>query len=130
MKKSNLQFSDPKIKKINFIVNDEDMISSEMPISIEVESELNPYANEAVVNLTLIVGKLDTENKYPTTAIYFNGIITANFSWNEEVRNPEKMLKISGGTVLLSYARPILANLTMQAGIKPLNLPFINFTAE
>ncbi|MBU5477644.1 protein-export chaperone SecB [Eubacterium sp. MSJ-13] len=38
------------------------------------------------------------------------------------------MLKINGGAVLLSYLRPIVSSLTMQAGIKPLHLPLIDFT--
>ena len=35
--------------------------------------------------------------------------------------DPEKMLRVNGGAVLLSYFRPIIAALTMQAGIRPLN---------
>lgn len=47
---------------------------------------------------------------------------------SENIKNPEKMLKVNGGAVLLSYFRPIIATLTMQAGVRPLNLPFVNFT--
>lgn len=128
MKKSNFQFSDPKIKKITFMVNDDEVLSNEMPISIEVESEMLPFENEAIVGLTLSVGEYNEEKKTPNTSIYFNGIICAKFRWEDNVRDPESMLKINGGSVLLSYIRPVLANLTMQAGIRPLNLPFVNFT--
>lgn len=47
---------------------------------------------------------------------------------SENIKNPEKMLKVNGGAVLLSYFRPIIVTLTMQAGVRPLNLPFVNFT--
>lgn len=127
MEKSNLQFTDPHITKIDFRLNDYETITEAMPISIEVESEINQDYKEAIVRLNLIVGKVDDENDV-VTSFYFNGVICADFHWKEDVKNPEKMLKINGGTVLLSYIRPILASLTMQAGIKPLNLPFINFT--
>lgn len=128
MKQSNLQFSNPHIEKIDFKVNTNNPISNEMPISIEIEVAKNPKENKAVVKLILCVGKQIDENA--VTAIYFKGDILAEFTWEENISNPEKMLRISGGTVLLSYIRPILSNLTMQAGIKPLYLPFVNFTEE
>ena len=46
----------------------------------------------------------------------------------KEIKNIENMLKVNGGAVLLSYLRPILSSLTMQAGIKPLHIPLIDFT--
>lgn len=127
MEQSNLQFSDPRIEKIDFRICQEEIISDDLPISIEVETASNPLCKEAIVTLILLVGELNKNNEV-ITPFYFNGVIVANFKWNEEIKDPDNMLKISGGTVLLSYIRPILANLTMQAGLKPLNLPFVNFT--
>ena len=128
MKQSDLQFSDPRIEKIDFRICQEETIEDNLPISIEVETASNPCVKEAIVALTLIVGELNKDNEV-STPFYFNGVIVADFKWNDEIKDPDSMLKISGGTVLLSYIRPILANLTMQAGLKPLNLPFINFTS-
>ena len=127
MERSNLQFKNPQINKIDFRVNDYEPDTNNMPISIEVECKVSKEEKEAVVSLDLCVGELTKTNGI-ATSFYFDGIISADFSWDDEIKNPEKMLKVSGGTVLLSYIRPILANLTMQAGMKPLNLPFINFT--
>lgn len=127
MERSNLQFKNPQINKIDFRVNDYEPDTNNMPISIEVECKVSKEEKEAVVSLDLCVGELTKANGI-ATSFYFNGVISADFSWNDEIKSPEKMLKVSGGTVLLSYIRPILANLTMQAGMKPLNLPFINFT--
>lgn len=127
MKQSNLQFSDPRIEKIDFRVCQKESVFDNLPISIEVETASNPLCKEAIVTLNLLVGELNTNNQL-ITPFYFNGIIVADFRWNEEIQNPDNMLKVSGGTVLLSYIRPILANMTMQAGLKPLNLPFVNFT--
>ena len=127
MERSSLQFKNPQINKIDFRVNDYEPDTNNMPISIEVECKVSKEEKEAVVRLDLCVGELTKTNGI-ATSFYFDGIISADFSWDDEIKNPEKMLKVSGGTVLLSYIRPILANLTMQAGMKPLNLPFINFT--
>lgn len=127
MERSNLQFTNPHINKVDFRVNDYEPDTDNMPISIEVKCEIGQIEREAIVTLDLYVGKINENNKI-TTSFYFHGKISADFSWNNEIKNPEKMLKVSGGTVLLSYIRPLLANLTVQAGMKPLNLPFINFT--
>lgn len=128
MKQSDLQFSNPRIEKIDFRVNNNIGNSDNIPICIEVETNAATDCQEAIVKLNLIVGEINEESGEVVTSIYFNGIILADFSWNDNIENAENMLKISGGTVLLSYIRPILANLTLQAGMKALNLPFINFT--
>ena len=125
MKKSNLQFKDPHIEQIDFRISSEQNPDDDMPINIEIKPQIN--GNEANVKMILKVGNIDQDNKV-TTHFYFCGIISSDFIWNENIKDPESMLKISGGTVLLSYLRPILANLTMQAGLRPLNFPFINFT--
>lgn len=128
MEQSKFQFSNPHITKIDFRVNEKKIDSNDMPISIDVKSEVNKENKEAVTALTLVVGEVNEENEELVTSIYFNGTIAAEFKWAEEIKNPESMLKVSGGTVLLSYIRPILATLTMQAGLKPLNIPFVDFT--
>lgn len=127
MKQSNFQFTDPHIETIDFRISNVKTISNDMPINIEVKCETNSEDKEAIVRLNLVVGKINEDNEV-VTPFYFNGTIAADFKWDDEVKNPDNMLKVNGGTVLLSYIRPILANLTMQAGLKPLNLPFVNFT--
>ena len=127
MEQSNFQFTDPHIERIDFRISNVKTTSHDMPISIEVKSKTNLEDKEATVKLNLIVGEINEDND-AITSIYFNGIIAADFKWDNEVKNPDKMLEVNGGTVLLSYIRPILATLTMQAGLKPLNLPFVNFT--
>lgn len=127
MKQSDFQFTDPHIEKIDFRINNEKTISDDLPISIEIESKTHLEYKEATVKLNLVVGKINQNNEV-ITSLYFKGIIAADFRWNNEMKSLDKMLEVNGGTVLLSYIRPILATLTMQAGLKPLNLPFVNFT--
>lgn len=127
MKKSNFQFSDPHIEKIDFRVNKHTIKQDNLPINIKVDTEIEHKKYEAVAKLTIIVGDIDDEDSL-LNSIYFNGVISANFKWDMSIKDPEKMLEVNGGAVLLSYFRPILATLTMQAGIKPLNLPFVNFS--
>ena len=57
-------------------------------------------------------------------------IIGAKFKLDDEIEgtNFDNLLNINAPTLLLSYARPIISTVTAQAGMKPLNLPFFNFT--
>lgn len=130
MEQSKFQFSNPHIESIDFRVNKSKTSSNNMPIHIEVESDVDDDAKKSLTKLNLVVGEIDSETNELKTSVYFNGVIAAEFVWTEEINNPDGMLKVSGGAVLLSYIRPVLANLTMQAGMKPLNIPFINFAKE
>ncbi len=127
MQKSSFQFSNPHIERIDFRINEATLNSNGLPINMEVKSEIDSESNESVTKLNIIVGELD-DNDLLLNAMYFNGVISANFKWDENIKDPEKMLRVNGGAVLLSYFRPIIATLTMQAGVRPLNLPFVNFT--
>lgn len=129
MQKSSFQFSNPRIEKIDFRINETIINSDNLPINMEVKSEMDPENKESITKLNIIIGELDkNDNNLLLNSIYFNGVISASFKWDEKTKDPEKMLRVNGGAVLLSYFRPILATLTMQAGIKPLNLPFVDFT--
>lgn len=126
MEKSLFQFSNPHIESIFFKINDAGKNMNDIPIEINIQSYIHKEESSAVVKLTLTIGEI-AEDDNILSALYFKGCIVSEFEWEEEISDLEKTLKINGGTVLLSYIRPILATLTMQAGIQPLHLPFINF---
>lgn len=128
MKKSMFQFKNPRIEKISFEVNNNIPCEDNIPLDINVQTFLSDEENIALVKLFLTVGELDDNSKKIKNSIYFSGCIVSEFKWEEEVKNIENMLKVNGGAVLLSYLRPILSSLTMQAGIKPLHIPLIDFT--
>lgn len=72
-------------------------------------------------NLKLILG----DDKSP---FLIEGIMSAEFSWKDEIPKDmvEKLLKNNTNILLISYFRPVIANLTVQAGFPPFHLPFIN----
>lgn len=126
MEKSLFQFSNPHLESIYLEVNDASKDVDDIPIEIGMESFVHKEEPTAVVKLRIKIGELADDDTV-LSALYFDGCIVSEFSWEEEIPDIENKLRINGGTVLLSYIRPILANLTMQAGIRPLHLPFINF---
>ena len=128
MKKSMFQFKNPNIEKISFEINNNIPFEDDIPLGINVQTCLSDEENMALVKLTLTVGKIDEDSKQLKNSIYFNGCIVSEFKWDRKIENVENMLKVNGGAVLLSYLRPVVSSLTMQAGIKPLHIPLIDFT--
>lgn len=128
MKKSIFQFKNPHIEKVSFEINNDIPYEDDIPLNINVQTFLSNEENIALVKLILTVGELDVKSKKLKNSIYFNGCIVSEFKWEKEIKNIENMLKVNGGAVLLSYLRPVLSSLTMQAGIKPLHIPLIDFT--
>lgn len=57
-------------------------------------------------------------------------IVGAHFKLEKEIEATDfdNLLQINAPAMLLSYARPIVSLITVQAGMKPLNFPFLNFT--
>ena len=128
MKKSMFQFKNPHIEKISFEINNNIPFEDDIPLGINVQTCLSDEENMALVKLTLTVWKIDEDSKQLKNSIYFNGCIVSEFKWDRKIENVENMLKVNGGAVLLSYLRPVVSSLTMQAGIKPLHIPLIDFT--
>lgn len=131
-KKSSFRFSNPKLVKFNYQILDEnsekfdsfDQVETNTQIKRKV-TEADDNAREATVYLTVKMGQ-DVDKKYP-----FNFDITmkADFTWddsyNEEI--VDNMLKINAPSLLFSYIRPIIAEMTGY-GFKTLHLPFIDFS--
>ncbi len=122
MKKSSFQFSNPHIEEISFTKNKNFEPSKNMDTHISTEvnrSENN--SNTADVTLCIDLGS----NKQP---FCLNLKMTAKFTWDETIEDVENYLKVNASALLMSYARPIIAFLTAQAGYPALHMPFVNFT--
>lgn len=129
MKKSGFKFTNPKLIKLDFVTNDnyeQKHDTAKKDISISMNNHISKIdENEAAVELEIIIG--EKSNMLP---FFMCLIIGAKFKLDDEMEgtNFDNLLNINAPTLLLSYARPIVSSVTTQAGIKPLNLPFFNFT--
>lgn len=56
-------------------------------------------------------------------------VITSTFYWGADVPEDKfpALLNENASTLLLSYIRPIVTELTSQSNYRPLRIPFINF---
>ena len=128
MNKSKFQFSNPVLSKVSFNVynhfNPEEFDGIVMDSNTEVQIIDDQHAN---VRLTVNVGK-----GIPNQPFDISIEMSADFSWGSTIQEDtvHKMLRINGSAVLLSYIRPIIANLTNSSQYPSLNIPFIDFTDE
>lgn len=123
IKKSGFQFSNPQIEKILFQINEdfEEAKYDGMPILYGVKIK-EKNESDAIVELKINIGKDDE-----STPFFVELILVSKFRWTDDVEAPaESLLKLNATTLLMSYARPIIAHLTADAGFKPFNLPFVD----
>lgn len=126
MNNSKFQFSNPELEKIEFLVNqnfDEkkyDGIMMQSNIEVQMLER-----NVAYVKLTLDIG--NSTDSQPFNICVRMG---ANFTWEEsvDIEKAKQLLNINAPTVLLSYIRPIISNMTNSSKYPALNIPFIDFT--
>lgn len=65
------------------------------------------------------------------TPFYMRVTMSAVFEWLEDeipVNQIDALLEVNAASLLMSYIRPIVANVTEQAEIQTQHIPFIDFT--
>lgn len=126
-KLSGFQFTSPYISHFEFNLNENYQSDSEevsLPITYNVNKK-SAGALQQYVELTMNIGN---ENS-PFT---FKAVIGANFRWNPGLDNEtvKNLLDKNAVSLLIGYLRPIISQFTVQAGVAPLNLPFIDLSKD
>ena len=127
IKTSNFQFSNPKVTKMIFEVNENFDSNGYMGISMAYEiTSKNINCNSATIELLMKIGSKGTE-----TPFYIELIICSDFMWTEDAEPiAEKLLKRNALSLLISYARPLVAHITADAGYRPFNIPFVDLRED
>lgn len=125
----------PELTEFSFIKNTEFSFEGdlEMDISANVDTFIkgDPNCNDGRVDLKIKVFDSLPFDKAP---FVIKATITGYFSWDDEIssdrKNLEALLNINGASLLYSYLRPIISNITMNASLPPLILPLMNFVKQ
>lgn len=131
VKESNFKIKTPKIKKIEYEIN-ESYEKSSNPINLNIRTETKIYKsnleNKAVVSLELQIFDKSTFEK-AGAPFYINIIMFGEFGWDESVEGNmlNSLLETNAPAVLLSYMRPYISSLTSGSGHQPLIIPLLNF---
>lgn len=125
---SNFQFSEINLKEVKFFTNDEfeKETNRELEETISFETRVCHADNKernALVELVIAIGG----GKSPYN---IEMIMRGIFEWNNKMSDElaEQLLKTNAPALLLSYARPIMTNLTMNGRFNTVNIPYIDFT--
>lgn len=131
MVKSDFKFSNPRLIKLDFAINDKcediERLSIEN-LNISLNCHVNKKNEEsAAVALEIKIGEKSEEAPF-----LLHLVIGAGFKLERQIQGTDidNLLQINAPTLLLSYARPMISSITAQAGMKPLNIPFFNFTKQ
>ena len=131
--KSEFQFSNPELTNIEFISNSDFLdvndgeVQMKIDLSVKVE-KMQGMENEAKVSLRVCLG--EQSDKYP---FYLEAVECGFFRWETGKYKDdvvEKLLNQNAPSLLLSYLRPIIFQITAASSFEAYNLPFINFTSR
>ena len=99
-----------------------------MPIEVKPAIQYNKADTKAVVELQLKIG-----GKAKEAPFMISVVMGAMFRWEEGDFSEEaidKLLHRNAVSLLLSYARPIIATVTSQSRFPTYDLPYIDLTRE
>lgn len=130
-KVSGFQFKNPRLTKLVFETNTEFVSQNqELEVGFSMENTVKRRDEEAIVSFTLSVFK-DQKQVAP---FFIEATIEALFVWSADDFSDDKMvqdlLSINAPSLLLSYLRPHISQVTAAAGFPPLNVPFFDFTKK
>lgn len=126
MKESSFQFLNPYLEEVYFAGNaDYNAGNDEMDIHNSFSIFISRNEHESRANVALML-ESNFDNKNAPFQLRIK--VASDFKWEDlDEKTVEDMLKVNAPALLLSYMRPIVANITNSSQFPAYNLPFINF---
>lgn len=128
MKPSSFQFSNPVLVNMTFEANHNFKKNNEVeiPANVNVSVHENKNATEAIVELTIEIGRKDDSSPY-----FLSATEGAKFKWDEGAKaKKDSLLQQNAPALLLSYLRSIIASVTSASPFETFNIPFMDFTKK
>ena len=118
-----IYFTAPCIEQINFkkTINFEG-IKNDIALNVDVQNTepVQIGTNEYYYGLKITISGDDAP-------FLLSLQLYANFSLDDEdSANAKKLLKKKGTEILYSYARPLITDIVVKAGLPPLTIPYMN----
>ena len=128
---SAFQFKNPALTHLEFEVNEgfDNQKNEEVQIRINMSVQVSKSSNsnEALVGLKFEIGEMSEDCPF-----YIKAVEEAYFKW-ENILEEEKvnqLLNQNAPSLLLSYLRPIVVQITSASPYDAYNIPFINFASN
>ena len=129
MNKSSFQFTNPILTDLEMHLNDGfdggRTKTVEIGTKLSFENNKDDSKNRATVSLQVEVGELNDDLPF-----YIKLNEQAEFIWDDGISEEmlDRLLRQNAPSLLLSYVRPIIAQITNDSKYGAYNLPFFNFT--
>jgi len=123
---SAFQFTNPALTYIEFNINPNfNTKYTEVQIKHSISVNITKNNDQARVSLICEIGE-----KNESCPFWIKAEEQADFKWNIELNSElvDKLLNQNAPSLLLSYLRPVIAQVTMSSPFGAYNIPFINFT--
>lgn len=125
MKKSKFQFSNPNLINLVFEVNpsfDEKLFES---LKLESHTKIIKMRGQNKANVEMCMNIGGMKKEYP---FVINIIMASDFMWDDELEEVlvDRLLKANATSLILSYMRPIISNITNNSKYPVFNLPFLD----
>lgn len=135
MQISSFQFSNPVLKHLCFKLNEGFSKSGklDMDIRLNVSCKRNESENSTLNNSAMVVVCLTLGAEDDSTPFYIEATEEASFKWDESITDEKQidtLLNQNAVALLISYLRPIIANVTASSPYPAYNLPYINLTTK
>lgn len=133
--KSIFQFNDPEIIESIFLINENYKETVDIDdVNFNINVKITKHEDESPAEVTLTVANFDFPNieEVESTPYYLYVTMRALFFWDDSLKNEElnNFLQINAPSLIFSYLRPYISQLTSNSKYGPLNIPFINFTNQ
>lgn len=131
MEVSKFQFTQPRLLKLSYQENQKFEKNSgtiDVPIEVKPTIQYNETDTKAVVKLQVKIGGQAKEAPFVISVM-----MGAMFRWNKGDFSEEAidtLLRKNAVSLLISYARPIIATVTSQSRFPTYDLPYIDLTGE
>ncbi|BAL68372.1 protein-export chaperone SecB [Streptococcus mutans] len=130
--KSAFQFTKPILKEVIFVEAGGESGESNNFLQTNV-SEIENKDNERSAHVSLTLSNFEEleSNEITSSPYLLRVTMEAKFKWNSELINEElesNLLRINAPSLLLSYIRPVVSELTVASAYQEEIVPFIDFT--
>lgn len=129
---SQFQFSRPRLKEAIFLANSDEN-TDDVVFSFETKVQEPEKDENSKLFAKVMFTVSNFEDLSPTSdELYFLRVsMESTFSWDEMLDfSVEDFLKINAPSLLLSFIRPVVAELTGLSEYKQQYLPFIDFSVN
>ena len=131
MRKSQFEFTNPELTRLNFEIHEDFCSNTPVNIGIDLSVRISDSLTSeetgestATVAVTLRVGSKDNSSPF-----YIEADESANYRWNNRIFSDsevESLLKGNAVALLISYLRPIISTITAASRYPAYNLPYLN----